>query len=97
MSEFRPETEMRKSHFRTRNRLIAAVSPITLVVQARRQSGSLITAKLAAGLGRTLAVVPGFPSDPEWMGCLDLLFDGAQPVRGASDLLSLVQLEGTIG
>ena len=48
-----------------------------------------MTARLASELGRTLAVLPSFPGEPRSAGTLDLLFNGAFPLRDAEDLLTL--------
>ncbi len=89
VSEFLPQIEMRKHHFERRNRLIAALSELLFVVEARRKSGSLITARLALGQGKTLCVLPSSPNHTQNLGNLDLLFDGAHPIRDVDDLLIL--------
>jgi DNA processing protein len=90
ISELHPKTEMRPYYFQKRNRMIAAISDLLLVVQARRNSGSMMTAKLALEAGNDIAVLPGFPTDPEWAGNCDLLFDGAYMIRDGQDLLGLL-------
>ncbi len=87
LSHYPPFQEIRRIHFEERNRLIAALGKILLVVEARRRSGSSMTARLAADLGRTVCVLPGHPSDPRAGGTIDLLFDGAEPIRDATDLV----------
>jgi DNA processing protein len=89
ISEFAPHAKMRKYHFERRNRLIAALGRVTFVVEARRQSGSIMTARLARDADKTVCVLPSFPGDPGSAGSLDLLFDGAFPIRDAQDLLTL--------
>jgi DNA processing protein len=88
LSEFPPGTPPRPGHFIPRNRLIAALAAAVVVVEAREQSGSLSTARAAAGRGhgRVLAV-PGAPWDEGSRGCNDLIRDGATLVRGAADVL----------
>ena len=73
--------------FPARNRVIAALSDITVVVEAAQRSGALITADLAARLGRDVAAVPGPVTSPVSAGPNDLLKDGAALVRDASDVL----------
>lgn len=93
ISEFLADTPMYKGHFQKRNRLIAAISPVTFVVEARRKSGSLMTARLAGDYHRTIATLPGFPGDAKYAGNNDLLYDGAQMIRDAWDLQLLVEKE----
>ncbi|HOX26286.1 MAG TPA: DNA-processing protein DprA [Candidatus Krumholzibacteria bacterium] len=72
--------------FPRRNRLIAALASGVIVVEAPRQSGALVTAHLAADLGRTVWAVPGPVDAPESEGCHDLLRDGALLCAGAADI-----------
>lgn len=75
-------------HFPVRNRLIAGFSRIVCVVEAATKSGSLITARCAAGYGRDVAAVPGAILAPGAEGSNALLKDGAILVRSADDLLA---------
>lgn len=93
ISEYDPKQMMHKRLFHHRNRLIAALGRATLLVEARRRSGTLITAHQAAELSRPVWVVPGHPLDPHFLGGLDLLLDGAQLVRDAQDLSTLFHSE----
>lgn len=86
LSEYDFQQRMHKHLFHHRNRLIAALGRATLIVEARRRSGTLITAQQAAQLGRAVWVVPGHPRDPHFQGSLDLLSEGAQVIRDAQDL-----------
>lgn len=86
VSEYDFQQRMHKHLFHHRNRLIAALGRATLIVEARRRSGTLITAQQAAQLGRAVWVVPGHPRDPHFQGSLDLLSEGAQVIRDAQDL-----------
>lgn len=87
ISEYSFGQRMHKHLFHHRNRLIAALGRSTLLVEARRRSGTLITAQQALQLGRPVWVVPGHPSDPHFSGSIDLLVEGAQVVRDAQDLI----------
>jgi DNA processing protein len=78
---------MRKSNFHHRNRLIAAASRAVLIVEAREQSGTLITAARAAEIGRPLFVVPGHPGQVQFAGNLALLRDNASITRHFEDLM----------
>lgn len=86
LSEYAYDQQMWKQHFHDRNRLIAGLGQMTLLVEARRRSGSLITAQRTLELGKTVLVVPGHPCEASHLGNLDLLSDGATPVRDAHDL-----------
>jgi DNA processing protein len=73
--------------FPARNRIMAAMAGMTVVVEAAERSGSLITADLAADLGRDLGAVPGPVSSRSSTGSNNLLAGGACLVRGAQDVL----------
>lgn len=89
VSQFSPSSQMRREFFWARNRLIAAISELTLVVEAKRRSGTMMTARFVRELNKTLAAVPTFPSAPG-LGGLDLIVDGgAFPIRDAGDLSTL--------
>ena len=88
ISQFGPNSQMRRDFFHARNRLIAGISELTFVVECKRRSGTLKTANFARELSKTLAVLPTFPYDPG-LGGLDLICDGAFPIRDARDLSTL--------
>lgn len=73
--------------FPARNRLIAGLAGITVVVEGAERSGSLITADFAAALGREVAAVPGRAASPRTRGSNGLLRDGATLVLDAEDVL----------
>ncbi len=73
--------------FPTRNRIIAALSLATVVVEAQKKSGSIITAERAGHYGRLVGAVPGFPLEPRASGTNTLLKDGALLVESAQDIL----------
>jgi DNA processing protein len=71
LSEYAPGTPPRAGQFPVRNRIVAALAEVTVVVEAKQASGALITARLARGLGRRVFAVPGSP------GCDALVASGA--------------------
>ena len=76
--------------FVARNRIIAALSAVLVVVEAAERSGSLTTADFAAGIGRTVAAVPGRVTARTAAGTNGLIRDGAPLLRGAGDVLDLL-------
>ena len=79
--------EPRGRDFPRRNRLVSGLALATLVIEAARRSGSLITARFAGEQGREVFAVPGSPLDPRAEGTNDLLRDGAMICTRASDIL----------
>jgi DNA processing protein len=88
LSEFPLQTPPRRENFPQRNRLIATLSLGTLVVEAARRSGSLITARFAADHNRELFAVPGSIRNPLSRGCHALIRDGAKLAESTADILS---------
>ncbi len=84
-------------HFPRRNRLIAALVHAVLVVEAAPRSGSLITARLAADLGRDVLAVPGSIHSPLAQGCNDLIRQGAKLVSVVGDILEELPPAGGLG
>jgi DNA processing protein len=86
ISEFPLGTAPLPGHFPRRNRVIAALSRGTVVVEAAARSGALITARFALEEGREVMAVPGHPGDRGAEGTNALIRDGAALVRAAADV-----------
>ena len=96
VSELPPGFRAFRWNFPARNRIIAALTPVTIVVEAAERSGSLITADLALELGRDVGAVPGSVVSWRSRGTNALLRDGATVIRDAIDALDLtLGIEGT--
>jgi DNA processing protein len=96
MSEFGPGDSGHGGAFPLRNRLIAALADITVVVEAPESSGALNTARYARELGRTLAVVPHNIDSVSGRGCNQLLrSEHAEPILHPNDVIGLLQLAAT--
>jgi DNA processing protein len=87
ISEFAIGTPALAQNFPIRNRIIAGLARGTLVVEAAVQSGSLITARLAAEAGREVFAIPGSIHSPQARGCHVLLKQGAKLVDSVADIV----------
>lgn len=92
ISEYPPGTEPMPYHFPQRNRIISGLSAVTVVVQARNNSGALITAELAAEQGREVFAVPGNIDSEYNLGNNKLIRDGARLILNTGDVLEALGL-----
>lgn len=87
ISSYAPGVGPRSGHFPARNRIISGMSLGVLVVEAGIQSGSLITARLAAEQGREVFAIPGSIRNPMARGCHRLIRQGAKLVETAEEVI----------
>jgi DNA processing protein len=93
MTEYPPRTPPRRHHFPERNRILAGLADVVVVVEAAARSGALVTARLALDEGREVMAVPGSVLSPLSVGPNTLLRIGARPVLSARDILDFLGLE----
>lgn len=96
LSELEPANAAHGGSFPRRNRIIAAIASVTIVVEAGVKSGALITAGHALELGRTVAAVPGAIDVPQAQGSNELLRDGAIAITSMADAIALMGLTAPI-
>lgn len=94
ISEFPPGSEAMPQHFVMRNRLIAGLADVVLVIEAKEKSGTSITVGYALDQGKDIFALPGRINDPFGRGCNRLIRDGAIPLLGPEDVLSYFGMEG---
>lgn len=93
ISEYPPMWRPQQWYFPMRNRIISGLAKGTVVVQAKRRSGSLITADYALNEGREVFAVPGSIDNPLSEGTNDLIQQGAKLVRSGNDILDELYLD----
>lgn len=93
LSEWAPGVEPTAWRFPQRNRIIAGLAEVVVVVESRERGGSLITARLAADRGVEVMAVPGSPRCRAATGTNQLLVDGAAPVTSVLDVLTMLGLD----
>ncbi|KEZ79336.1 DNA-processing protein DprA [Salinisphaera hydrothermalis] len=95
LSEFGLGTHPARGNFPRRNRVIAGLCTATLVVEAARASGSLITARMASAANREVFALPGSIHNPLARGCHQLIREGAKLVETTDHILE--EIAGSIG
>lgn len=93
LSEYGPGTPGLPFHFPVRNRLIAALADVVIVLEARLRSGTMITVDQALEQGRDVMALPGRVGDPLSRGCNELIRQGAYILTGISDVLQVLGME----
>jgi len=93
LSEWAPGVDPTAFRFPLRNRIIAALAEVLVVVESRERGGSLITARLAIDRGVEVMAVPGSPRCRAAAGTNQLLVDGAAPVTSVLDVLTMLGLD----
>lgn len=94
LSEYLPGTQPRPELFPPRNRIISGLADAVVVVEARRQSGTLITVDMALEQGKDIYCVPGRITDRLSDGCNGLIGQGANIVLSVPDLLEKLDVGG---
>lgn len=93
LSELAPGAHSDAGSFPRRNRVIAALASLTIVVEAPERSGALITSRCAVDLGRDVAAVPGPIDSPQSYGTNELIREGAHPITSVAEALRLAGLD----
>lgn len=88
LSEYPRGTGPDRTHFPSRNRIIAGLCRATLVIEAGSKSGALITARVANDYGREVYALPGSLDNPQSRGCLEIIAGGAQIILDEASLLT---------
>lgn len=92
LTEYSSQDATHRGNFLARNRIIAALADVTVVVESDMRGGALSTARRACDFGRPVMALPGRVSDRYSTGCLDLLVRGvAKPLRDAGDLIAALR------
>ncbi len=94
ISEYGPHVPAASWHFPIRNRILAGLSDIVLVVEAKAKSGTLITVDMALDAGRDIMIIPGRITDAMSVGCIRLWQSGALVATNVEDVLDVLRAKG---
>lgn len=92
ISTYPPGTAPRGPHFPARNRIISGLSDLVIIIEAKRKSGSLITADFALEQGREIFALPGRRTEPLCEGCNRLIRVGAGIITCPEDVLDALHI-----
>lgn len=92
LSEYLPWQQAHRFNFPQRNRIISGMAQGTIVVEAPKKSGALITAEFALEQNRNVGVVPGPINNPHWLGSNEFIKSGAALITDVSDIKELLGL-----
>lgn len=90
VTEFLSKDDVRSKNFYQRNRLIAGLSKLVVIVEAAEKSGTLMTANKAMNDNNDVMVVPGSPLIDNYAGSLEILYQGAGLARHAKDIIEKI-------
>ncbi len=96
LSEFPPGSTPERHHFPQRNRIMAGMAPVTLVIEAGLKSGAMITARMAADEGREVLAVPGAIGAETSAGTNELLKQGAGVATSPDDIRRALGLDPSV-
>lgn len=97
LSEYAPGTLPEAGRFPPRNRIISGLSDTIVIIEARKKSGSLITADFALEQGRDVYALPGRITDALSEGCNSLIKQGAGTITGINDFISELTISNETG
>jgi len=92
ISEFEPDFKATPWSFPQRNRIMAGLADLILIIEAEEKSGTLITARMGIDYNKEVAVIPASIFNQNSKGSNNLLYQGATPVTSGKDILELLNL-----
>lgn len=92
LTEYPPGTEIKPGNFKARDRIMAGLTPGTLVIEGKQRSGTKVTASFAVDYGREVFAVPGPIDSPTAVGPGELIQQGAKLILSAEDIFSELKI-----